>query len=226
MIQLNCTKKLLTKLSPDSEGLLPEGRAILNDIGYFLNPNPLSGWQANLFTIQRRNCILMLHNTTRFPLLIIGLVKKDYPVLDYLFSDALMNTLLKIGANEEQMQTATEALAPLSIQSGCDRSVQGTMNQMKGSFEHMVWYDDIKVEELSPYRTAAWLADRPCTVKGQKDCIWPKEAMLNLLDKMRNGLPKSSKLEFEVGSSVPIDIEQSNVVSIMDYQFKASKEKH
>ena len=183
-------------------------------------------WQANLLTIQRRNCILMVHNTTRFPLLMIGLAKKDYPVLDYLFSDALMNTLLKIGANEDQMQAATEALAPLSIQSGCDRSVQGTMNQMKGSLEHMVWYDDVKVENLSPYRTAAWLADRPCTVKGQKDCIWPKDAMLNLLDNMGDGLPKSSKPEFEVVSPVPIDIDQSNVVSILDFRRKASKEKH
>lgn len=37
------------------------------------------------------------------------------------------------------------------------------------------------LEDLSPYRTAAWLAERPCTIKGRKDCVWPIQAMGELL---------------------------------------------
>ncbi len=55
------------------------------------------------------------------------------------------------------------------------------MNQMKGDIEHMLWYDSVEIADLSGYRTAVWRSDRPCTVKGQKDCIWPQEAMLDLL---------------------------------------------
>jgi hypothetical protein len=82
-----------------------------------------------------------------------------------------MNTLLKVGANDQQMTTATKLLSNFSIDSVCDRSVQGTLNRIKGDVEHMIWYDDAQV------------ADRPCNTKGQKNFIMPNEAMLELLDK-------------------------------------------
>ncbi len=49
---------------------------------------------------------------------------------------------------------------------------------MAGDIEHMLWYNKAKIEDISSYRLGAKLADRPCTVKGQKDCIWPDKAML------------------------------------------------
>ncbi|EWH09022.1 hypothetical protein DS2_14649 [Catenovulum agarivorans DS-2] len=180
MIELFCTQKLIAKL-PVSQGLLPEGIALNESLTEKILNNPLSGWHANLLTIQRRNCILMVHNQTRFPLLLIGLTKKDFAVLDYHFADALMNTLLKLGADEEQMQAAQDLLAPVSIAKAFDRSVQGTMNQMKGDLEHFIWFDDLNIMDCSAYKLSVWLAKRPCTVKGQKDCVWPDKAMLQLL---------------------------------------------
>lgn len=100
-----------------------------------------------------------------------------------------MNTLLKLGANQNQLDTAAALLAPCRFDTNCNRSVQGTMNQMAGDLEHMLWYDDAKLEELSSYATAAWLADRPCTVKGQTGCIWPERAMLELLSQVGNQAP-------------------------------------
>lgn len=182
MIKLFSTKKLQAKLSFDKQGLLPEGSELLASMDEQVINNPLSGWHGNLLTIQRRNCLLMVHNQTRFPLLLIGLTKKDFATLDYIFADVLMNTLLKVGANEDQMQAAQDLLAPLSIQDSNDRSVQGTLNQMKGDVEHMVCYDNVPIIDCSPYKTSAWLAERPCNIKGQKDCIWPVDAMLSLLD--------------------------------------------
>lgn len=193
MINLYCTQKLIAKL-PVKEGLLPEGeqlQASLVECGSeIIINNPLSGWHANLVTLQRRNCVLLVHNQTRFPVFMIGLTKKDFAALDYHFADCLMNTLLKVGANEAQMQSAQELLAPVTINKSNDRSVHGTLNQMAGDVEHMLWYDNAQIMDCSPYKTAAWLADRPCSVKSRregaaksaKDCIWPVDAMLQLLD--------------------------------------------
>ena len=92
-----------------------------------------------------------------------------------------MNTLIKIGADQAMMERAEPLLQALCFDTQCNRSVQGTMNQMKGDIEHMLWFENAKVEDLSPYRVAAWLADRPCTIKGQKDCVWPIQAMYEFL---------------------------------------------
>lgn len=160
----------------------------------------LSDWHANLLIIQRRNCVILVHDATRFPLFIKGLLKADFANFDRLFADALMNTLLKLGAKQSQLDTAAALLAPCRFDTNCDRSVQGTMNQMAGDFEHMLWFEEARLEDICSYATGAWLADRPCTVKGQKDCIWPDRAMLALLNR--------------VGDTAPT---KQNVIQLADY---------
>jgi hypothetical protein len=44
----------------------------------------------------------------------------------------------------------------------------------------------VSVADITGYRVGAWLADRPCTVKGIKGCIWPQRAMHELLDSQGN----------------------------------------
>lgn len=180
MIKIHATKKLLAKLSVNKEGYLAKDK---NDcsLSPVLSKNPLSDWHANLIILQRRNCILMVHDATRFPLFIPCLTKPDFANLNWYFQDAFMNTLLKLGANQQQLDMAISWLDKLCIDSVCDRSVQGTMNRMKADIEHMLWFDNTDVTELSGYLTGLWLSDRPCTVKGQKECIWPQKAMLDLL---------------------------------------------
>ncbi|MDN4504028.1 hypothetical protein QX776_16565 [Alteromonadaceae bacterium BrNp21-10] len=153
-----------------------------NDAGLVTQvENPLSHWHANLLTLQRRNCVLLVHDQTRFPLLITCLLKKDFANLNNLFEDAFLNTLLKMGASQVQLSAAAGHIDNLVVDNQCNRSVQGTMNQMAQSVEHLLWYDNVSITDISPYRTAIWLAQRPCDVKGQKECIWPEKAMLVLL---------------------------------------------
>ena len=144
-------------------------------------PSHLNNWRGNLLTLQPRNCILLVYDATRFAVLMTCLKEEDFAKLDWWFVDAFMNTLLKCGANNEQMEAAHNHLGSLVIDTNCDRSVLGTMNQMKGDIEHMLWYDDGGISDLSAYRLGAWFSDRPCTIKGRKDCIWPIKAMLGLL---------------------------------------------
>ena len=144
MINIYCTQKLIAKL-PVNQGLLQEGEALNHRMDDVIIDNPLSGWHGNILTIHRRQCVLLVHNKTRFPVFMIGLTKPDFASLDYLFADTLMNTLLKVDANEEQMQVAQQLLEPLFIDKTNDRSVQGTLNQMKSDFEHKLYYDDVNI---------------------------------------------------------------------------------
>jgi hypothetical protein len=180
MIRLHCTKKLLTKLPLKNNGRLNNKRP--NEYAANDGPeSPLSGWHANLLLIQRRQCVLFVHDATRFPVFIPVLKKDDFANLDYWFQDGFMNTLLKTGADDALMDRAHAVLGPLVCDTDCDRSVQGTMNQMAQDLAHAVDYQGVSVADILGYRLGAWLAERPCTVKGQKDCIWPVREMKTLL---------------------------------------------
>ena len=181
MTTIHATKKLHSKLPLDDQGFILSKDSDLQPDQDITTINPLSHWHANLITLQRRNCILLVHDATRFPIFIKGLVKADFARFNWLFEDGLMNTLLKVGASQQQLDMAASLLSPCQFDTHCNRSVQGAMNQMKGDLEYRLWYDNAKLEDFNSYRTGAWLADRPCTVKGLKDCIWPIKAMLKLL---------------------------------------------
>jgi hypothetical protein len=92
----------------DELGLLPAPKqsAALFNVNIPEHTNPLGSWHANLLTLQRRNCILLVHDETLFPLFIPCLTKPDFKALQWHFEDVLMNTLLKAGASHEHMETA------------------------------------------------------------------------------------------------------------------------
>lgn len=181
MIFLHATKKLFAKLPVDADGAFAAVPPYVA-AGNAQLPNPLSGWHGNLLLLQRRQCVLLVHDATRFPVFMSSLVKADFAHFNARFADALMNTLLKAGADACHMQAAAALLAPLQVDTTCNRSVQGTMNQMAGDIEHLLWYEQVALDDLSDYRIGAWLADRPTTVKGHKDCLWPVREMLALLE--------------------------------------------
>ena len=181
MINLHCTKKLLTKLPLLEDGRLRSRKTALSIVR---DPatNPLNSWHANLIMLQRRQCVLFVNDTTRFPVFVPALKKDGFAELDWYFQDGFMNTLLKVGAEDKHMQAAQQWLAPLLCDNDTNRSVQGTLNRMGQDLEGMLDYDQCSVMDLSPYRTGAWLADSPCTLKGLRDCLCPTRAMLELLD--------------------------------------------
>ncbi|PUA30220.1 MAG: hypothetical protein B0W54_06825 [Cellvibrio sp. 79] len=186
MIQLHATRKLFEVLPLNAQGQLaatPRSQWLFERTSPDFNP--LSGWHGHLVTLQRRNCVFFIHNTTRFSLVLPALTKPDFAELNDHFVDSFMNTLLKCGAEDNHMTAAHTYLRPLQFNTQCNRSVQGTLNRAKGDVEHSLWYNQTKIAELSGYRLGAWLADRPCTVNG-KTVIWPQKEMLMLLSQLAN----------------------------------------
>lgn len=184
MIQLHVTHKLNKRLPLNSDGQLavtPRTEWLYQSPS--LDINPLSGWHGNVATLQRHNCVLLVHDETRFPLVLPAITKPDFFELNDRFVDALMNTLLKCGAEESQMESAHRHLRPLKVDTQCSRSAQGTLNRMKDEFECLLEDDELHLAEMTGYNAGAWLAESPRTVKG-RGYLWPRKEMLGLLSRL------------------------------------------
>ena len=178
---LHCTKKLYAKL-PEKVKAAEQPATAIGIQAQWLN------WHANLITIQRRQCIIAVHDATRFTLFIPCLTKKDFANLDWHFNDVFINTLLKSDMPPELVNAAATNYKPLTFDTTCNRSVQGTMNQVAQEIDYGLYYKSASVADINPYRYSADLNHRPCGVKGQKDYIWPDREMAKFL----NNLPQHS----------------------------------
>lgn len=170
---IHCTQKLAAKLPQVSTTPLTE-------------TNPLGSWHANLYTIDRRNCVMFCHDHTRFVLFMAGLTKEHFANLDFWFQDLFANTLLKSGYDTDLIEKALALLTPCQFDTCCNRSVQGSMRTVMMQDVYAVLYDCANVMELSPYSTAARINDRPVTIKGMKfgQCLWPDREMKDWLERV------------------------------------------
>lgn len=175
-MQIHCTKKLFEKV-PVS---LTEQSSSAQPIGIYAD---WLNWHANVVVMQRRQNLIFVNDATRFAVFIPVVLQKDLANLSHLFTDVFINTLLKSGMDLELVDKAAKLIQqqPFSFDTVCDRSVQGTMRLMASDIEYELIYDGSKITDLLPYSTSARLSERPCTVKGQKDCIFPNREMIKLL---------------------------------------------
>jgi len=173
---IHCTKKLAAKLPRVSSEPLTEN-------------NSLGSWHANLYTIDRRNCVMFCHDKTRFVLFMAGLKKEHFANLDFWFQDLFANTLLKLDYDTDLIEKALALLTPVQFDTECDRSVQGSMRTVRMQELEMALYRTADVMELLPYSTSARLNDRPVTVKGMKSgtCLRPVRDMRLWLQTVTSG---------------------------------------
>jgi len=132
MIKVHTTKKLFGKLSVDEAGFLPEPSqlSIVNDDSDFLGE-----WTAHLLIIERRQCVLLVHHDTRFPVFIPSVRKPDLKRLETLFEDVFLNTLMKLGLSQEAFERAGNAFSRVTIDTKTNRSVLSSITQYKRNLE-------------------------------------------------------------------------------------------
>lgn len=165
---IHCTKKLAARLP----GVSPTPLA---------DDNPLGSWHAHHYTIDRRNCVLFCHDETRFTLFLAGLKKREFQDLNPWFQDLFLNTLLRLGYESDLISKAAHLLDALCFDTRTDRSVLATLNTVKAyDLDALVWQVP-NVLDLPPYSVSARLSQRPIHLKGMRDCLWPDQAMRELL---------------------------------------------
>jgi len=170
---IHCTHKLSTKLPNVSSTLLTE-------------TNPLGSWHANLYVIDRHNCVMFCHDQTRFVLFMAGLKKADFARLEYWFQDLFANTMLKLGYEPSLIEKALGLLDPLQFDTCCNRSVQGSLRTAKMMDLDGLLMDVPDVLDLPIYSVNVRLNHRPVTTKGMKsrECLWPDRAMLEWIEQV------------------------------------------
>jgi len=161
---IHCTKKLAAKLpalsdKPDEE------------------TSPLGSWHANLYVIDRRNCVLFCHDATRYTLFLPGLRKPEFAELGRWFKELFIASLAYMGMEDNQVRRAELALGPVQFDTRTDRSVLGSLNQMSFILDARVSEVE-NVMLLNPLSVNRWLCHYPVNVKGVKGFWMADEAMI------------------------------------------------
>ena len=159
---LHCSRMLAAKLPDVSPEPLEE-------------TSPLGSWHGHLIRFDRRQCVMFMHDDTRYALFLPGLRKEHFAVLGARwFRQLYTATLAVLGCPNRQIRKVELALGPVRYDTITDRSVQGSMRVAKQDLEAWV-YDVPNVMVLDPLAAAAWLNDRPARMHGK--LVWPGPAM-------------------------------------------------
>lgn len=178
-MRIHCTKSL-------AELLKKAGHTVSADTDRVTSLSFIGSWHANVCTIQRKRCVVLCHDQTRFILTLPFATQKDLQKIDFWFDDLFVNTLLKSGIAPQIIEHAASGIASLEFDTKCDRSVQGTLNQVIQELKFMVEYDGLSMDDFPLYSMGVHLSQRPCRIKGMKEteCIFPIHEMASLLKRL------------------------------------------
>jgi hypothetical protein len=164
---LHCTQNLAARVADVSSAPLVE-------------KSPLGSWHANLYQVDRRQCVLFCHDETRYMLFLPGLKKQHFENLGRLHRDIFLMSLAAHGVPDAKIMRAGVALGPVAFDRATDRSVLSSMNIAIGDLD--AYLDGVaNLLELDPAAAALHLNKRPVTVRGSWH--WPGPEMLARVDK-------------------------------------------
>ena len=130
MPTIRCTTKLLAVIDDSS---LAESTGS--------TPSPLGDWYGNIFTIDRRKCIIFINESTLFVCLTIGVTKSDYRHIVPFFVDVLAQTLRNEGFNESDVALILSLHSDLTVGRTQNRSTIGSLNNRVLDTKHIIQYD-------------------------------------------------------------------------------------
>lgn len=164
---IHCTKKLAAKIPELSSTPLVDG-------------SPLGSWHAHLYHYDRRQCVLLCHDESRYCLFLPGLVKADFAELGKLHRELFMLTLARLNLSEALLKRVGLALGPVRYDRNTDRSVLGSLRTADVDLSYLIY--DCHVMDCSPLRVALELNERPTSVRG--DCLYPTRVMMDLINRL------------------------------------------
>jgi hypothetical protein len=123
---IRCTSKLLSEL---------DDAPVDTDDS---TPSAIGDWCAQIFTVNRRKCVIFLHEPTLFVCLAIGVVKADYRKIGQFFRKVLAQTLQFEQFSEEEAALVLGLHADLGVGKGHDRSVLGSLNNRVSDAKFMI----------------------------------------------------------------------------------------
>lgn len=126
MLTIRCTQKFLKELKVTPTEVEPQG-------GY------IGGWHADLLRIERRKCVLVTNDATLYSLFIPGLRKPEFEHFGEVFMQHLFKNLRCEGFLQNQIERVLNEYKETKIAKTNNRSVLGSMNDLKFQLEHIIW---------------------------------------------------------------------------------------
>jgi len=122
---IHCTQKLLAEIP-----------------GGLIDPTASGeSWHANLLRIDRRKCALFTHDATLYSVFVPGLKKPEFEKLDEVFGQRLFKALLWDEFPQIQIERMLEACRTIRFARSSNRSVLGSMNDIRFHVEVNVEHD-------------------------------------------------------------------------------------
>ncbi len=140
MTTIFCTKKLEKLIGKEH-------------IGEVASENtPLGNWNAHVFPIQGRKCLILVNDQTYYPLLFIDILKKDMLNFHDLFFERFVKQIQFDGINFEPafIFKMKAALNPTFHRTNNNRKVLGTINEFIFATEIYIQGNYDELSELNP----------------------------------------------------------------------------
>lgn len=145
MLIIQCTKKLSDELKADISKVKPRVT------------NPLYSWHAHLFLWNRRKCVLVMNNKTRYNFVLFGLKKNDFKRFDDIVVQAITENLSADGIGEGIIKKYIQNCTEVSYTATSDRSIISQINEMIMASEHRMREDKLDGIKTDIYELNRWL---------------------------------------------------------------------
>ena len=159
---LHCTRKLAARLPEVSTARLD-------------NPGLLGSWHANLYAIDRRQCLLLCHDATRFCLFVPGLRAEHLKELERWHRELFLASLATAGVEGAVLKKVELVFGAPRFDTATDRSVLGSMTIARWDLDGMLMRVG-NVLDLDPVLASRHLNERPAMAG--RVVHWPEREML------------------------------------------------
>ena len=159
---LHCTLKLAARLPEVSTARLD-------------NPGLLGSWHANLYAIDRRQCLLLCHDATRYCLFLPGLRATHLKEFGRWHRELFLASLATAGVEGAVLKKVELVFGAPRFDTATDRSVLGSMTIARWDLDGMLMRVG-NVLDLDPVLASRHLNERPAMAG--RVLHWPEREML------------------------------------------------
>ena len=173
---IHCTRKLAAKLAKAKLPIETETEAETET-------SPLGSWHAQLYEIDKKDCVLLTNDRTRYSMFIPGLSQYHFEHFDQCFKDMLMASLFEQGVSDNQLMRVELALGKMTLDSNTSPSVIGSMNNLKRMIDQRV-AEVPNVMDLDIMEVNEWLTEIPMRGKDIGGYVYPEREMKTLISSL------------------------------------------
>lgn len=145
MLVIQCSKKLLEELKIDI------------DMENMPSSDPIFSWHSHLFLFNRKKCVIVINNKTRFNFVLVGLKKADFLNFDSIIIKEIKKNLLAEGIEKTVINKYLNGCNKVIYTTSSSRSIISQMNEMKRNIEYILKNDKTEGIETDIHDLNRWL---------------------------------------------------------------------